>query len=68
MDNQSIKKAFQSESPYPINDKRIDELNSAVLRFIVKRHEPPSIVDDEDFVSLLSAFDNRLVFKLSGLN
>ncbi len=56
---QSIKEALIGKNPYAKDDPRKQELNQAVVKFIVKRHEPLSIVDDEDFVSMLSAFDNR---------
>jgi hypothetical protein len=54
-------KAFapKKSTSQPLTSQRINELDAAVQRFIVKRLKPLSLVDDPAFQQLLSALEPK---------
>ncbi len=59
----SIKDAFLGKNPYDRESARSQKLDDAVLNYIVNSSQPISVVDDKDFIEMLSAFDNRYKLK-----
>jgi hypothetical protein len=58
-EKRSLKTLLISDKPYAKSEPRVKKLDAAVVKFIVGKHQPLSLVDDPLFVEMLAEFDNR---------